>query len=74
MDCNMPIMDGYTACSEILAKCEQLNIVKPVIIGLTGHTEQTFIEKGLHAGMHQVISKPARFETIKQVISLHYNL
>jgi CheY-like chemotaxis protein len=43
MDCNMPFMDGYEATDKIRQYLFERDILQPIIIGVTGHTEDTFI-------------------------------
>jgi len=41
MDCNMPFMDGYEATDKIRQYLFEKNILQPIIIGVTGHTEDS---------------------------------
>ena len=43
MDCNMPFMDGYEATNRIRQFLFEKDILQPIIIGVTGHTEDTYI-------------------------------
>ena len=45
MDCSMPIMDGYKSSKEIRKVYHQAEIDQPIIIALTGHTEDVYIKK-----------------------------
>lgn len=63
MDIQMPIMDGYTATSEI----RKLGILTP-IIALTGYAMKEDQEKCLKAGCNEYISKP--FDRAKLINSL----
>ena len=38
MDCNMPILDGYEATTEIRNYLYYKNLRQPIIIAITGHT------------------------------------
>jgi CheY-like chemotaxis protein len=38
---------------------------QPVIVGVTGHVEEKFIESGLKAGMNEVQSKPFYVKALK---------
>ena len=39
MDCNMPVMDGYTATNQIRDYLYTKDLVQPIIIAVTGHVE-----------------------------------
>ena len=39
MDCNMPFMDGYEATAKIRQFLFNKGIMQPIIIAVTGHTE-----------------------------------
>ena len=52
MDCNMPVMDGYEATDLIRSFMYENNIEQPMIIGVTGHTEKSYVNKAINAGMN----------------------
>ena len=52
MDCNMPNMDGYTATKKIREYLYMKNIRQPVITAVTGHLEQSYVEKAFKSGMN----------------------
>ena len=43
MDASMPIVDGYQATEEIRNFVRIKNILQPMVIAVTGHTEPEFI-------------------------------
>ena len=45
MDCNMPIMDGFEATDLIREFLEYKSLPQPMIIALTGYTEDQYINK-----------------------------
>ena len=62
MDCQMPVMDGYSAAKAI----RKLNdsAAKVPIIALTANAMEGEEQKCLDAGMNSYISKPFEFEDI----------
>ena len=48
----MPILDGYNATEQIRKYLYSKELVQPVIIAVTGHTEDTFIERAYRSGMN----------------------
>jgi CheY-like chemotaxis protein len=58
MDCNMPHLDGYDASDRIRQYFFDRNLTQPIIVAITGHTEQIFVNKAIKSGINQVLSKP----------------
>lgn len=67
-DIGLPGISGTQLSTRIRNKERALN--KPVIpiIGLTGHAKETAWEECLHAGMNDVLNKPASIEALEQCI------
>lgn len=65
MDCEMPIMDGFDACRDILAR-EDKN--PPVIVALTAHATKDTEQRCLEAGMNQVLTKPITMDRLQQLL------
>ena len=70
MDCNMPIMDGYESADKIRRYLQSLGIGQPVILAVTGHTENHYVKRAIDCGMNQVFSKPLRGELLKAILSM----
>lgn len=68
MDCEMPVMDGYTACAKI-REHERAKQSKPLpIIALTAHALQDYRERCMEAGMNEIITKPVRALSLQQTL------
>lgn len=67
MDCQMPIMDGYTATGEILKLAAQMGH-QPVIIALTANAMPSDRQKCLNAGMHDYLPKPITMASLREVL------
>jgi signal transduction histidine kinase/ActR/RegA family two-component response regulator len=67
MDCQMPVMDGYTAAREI-RKLDGPASALP-IIAMTAHAMTGDREKCMEAGMNEYISKPVKKEVIAEVLA-----
>ena len=67
MDCQMPIMNGYEAASEI-RKIEKDTGRHTPIVAMTAYAMFGDKEKCIAAGMDEYISKPAEPEKIMKMI------
>ena len=67
MDCQMPIMDGYTATGKILEIAEKLG-QKPTIIALTANAMPSDRQKCLQAGMHDYLAKPITLTGLRETL------
>ena len=66
-------MDGCTATTTIREYLYDLEIEQPIICGVTGHTEEEYINKCIKYGMNKVYSKPLNYILIKELlISLNF--
>lgn len=52
MDCNMPEMDGYETTEKIRKYIYENSSVQPIISAVTGHTEQTYVDRAILSGMN----------------------
>ena len=66
MDCNMPVMDGYSASRRILGMGQE---PPPVIVALTADTQEGNRERCLDAGMTMVLHKPLSISELSECLS-----
>ena len=68
MDCDMPIMDGYTATQEIRKwEKKELRQTTP-ILALTAHILDEHKQKALNAGMNSHLSKPIELGELQNAL------
>ncbi len=65
MDCQMPVMDGYTATAEIRARETDTRLP---IVALTAHAFPAEREKATKAGMDGHLSKPLSINDLREVL------
>jgi CheY-like chemotaxis protein len=68
MDCNMPVMDGYTAARHIRQNEVERQRKRTPIIAMTANAAESDRERCLGAGMDDFISKPVVIEALKEVL------
>jgi len=70
MDCEMPVMDGYTATAEIRLKERNLPFHKPIpIVAVTASAMQGDKERALAAGMDAFLAKPIDPKKLRDVVA-----
>jgi CheY-like chemotaxis protein len=77
MDCEMPVMDGYTTTKEIRLfeadkKMKNQNSENPkdlLIVGLSAHAMADFKRRGLESGMDDYLTKPISLSAITNLLS-----
>ena len=73
MDCNMPLMDGYTATEHIKDIINAENIAPCVVIAVTAYADPKNTEMCARAGMDMVLSKPISMSLLKNAVE-NYNI
>lgn len=66
MDLNMPVMNGFEATAEINRLYSPTQ--RPVIIALTGNSEEGDREECMAAGMKGFITKPIMADAVREII------
>ena len=69
MDCNMPIMDGYTAAARIKDIGNTENLAPCVIIAVTAYADPKNTEMCVRAGMDMVLAKPISMSVLKNAVA-----
>jgi len=68
MDCQMPVMDGYEATTQLIEQARQKGLPKPRIIALTADATNTARVRCQQSGMVDHLLKPLDFDTLKKVV------
>lgn len=68
MDCEMPVMDGYTASRKIRESEEECGLDPVPIIALTAHAMEGDRELSLAAGMDDHLTKPFKVEQLQALL------
>ncbi len=69
MDCEMPLMDGYTATQHIRLWEQSQQAAPGYICGASAHATTEYRERGLAAGMDHYITNPLRVEDLQRVLA-----
>jgi hypothetical protein len=64
MDCEMPILDGYSATRQIRAAGE----TTLPIVALTAHAVKEYVDQAYAAGMNDYITKPVDLATLRKAL------
>ena len=72
-DFSMPIVDGIEATKLMRAHMSnelELDLLhQPVIVGCTGHVQDSFTKTGYDAGMNMIIHKPVYKDVLMEVLT-----
>jgi len=69
MDCEMPVMDGFTATEQIRKNEIEMQQVPTPIIALTAHAVTGAKDKCMTSGMDDFLSKPFSMATLQSIMS-----
>jgi two-component system sensor histidine kinase EvgS len=71
MDCEMPELDGFAACSRMRGLEAQYQKVAAPIVALTAQRSEAVDERCRASGFNQVLLKPLSKERLTSVLSRH---
>jgi len=69
MDCDMPVMDGFKACEEILKFYEEKSEKGPHIVAITANDTYEDRLKAQQCGMKELVKKPLSKSKFEELIS-----
>ncbi len=69
MDCQMPVMDGYTATQHIRARETRQRLPRTPIVALTANAYEEDAAHALAVGMDAHLAKPYTRDQLREVIS-----
>jgi CheY-like chemotaxis protein len=69
MDCQMPVMDGYSATRAIRQREHEQGLERLPIIALTAHVLEGERDKVLAAGMDEHLAKPLHPQTLQALLT-----
>ena len=69
MDCQMPVMDGYTATQHIRARELKQRLPRTPIVALTANAYEEDATHALEAGMDAHLAKPYTRDQLREIIS-----
>ena len=69
MDCQMPVMDGYTATQHIRARELNQRLPRTPIVALTANAYEEDATHALEAGMDAHLAKPYTRDQLREIIS-----
>ena len=65
MDNNMPVMDGCDSSAKIRAYLSENNLAQPIIIAVTGQTEDSYVKRAYISGINAVCAKPMDLKMVQ---------
>ena len=74
MDCQMPVMDGFTATRKIRTYENELGIHRVPIVALSAGTSDEAIQAALASGMDSYVAKPFTIRDLEGAIDRHVEI
>ena len=69
MDCEMPVMDGFTATKKLRANEHRNKLPQTPVVALTAHAVEGMREKCIASGMNDFLAKPFSYEEITRKVT-----
>jgi CheY-like chemotaxis protein len=69
MDCQMPVMDGYTATLHIRDRERRQRLPRTPIVALTADAYEEDAQRALEVGMDAHLTKPYTREQLREILS-----
>ena len=69
MDCQMPVIDGFTATSVILEQADRQGEERPMIVALTADAAEATRKRCLEVGMSDHLVKPIDFTQLRRILA-----
>ena len=63
-DISMPIMDGFVEAQKIRDFYNSKKAPQPMIVAITGHVEEAYIEKAWQHEIDEVVPKPVNVDIL----------
>jgi signal transduction histidine kinase/CheY-like chemotaxis protein len=73
MDCQMPVMDGYTATLHIRDRERRQRLPRTPIVALTADAYEEDVQRALDVGMDAHLTKPYTREQLREILSTWLN-
>ena len=64
----MPVMDGYEATQKIRDFFHSKELDQPIIIAVTGHCENSYVQRAFECGMNKMSGKPIDLKLLKELL------
>ena len=76
MDCDMPLMNGFQVCEQILSFYCEKQLEKPPVVAVTANDTNEDSERAENCGMKELVKKPLLKNKFDQLIKFwtHSNL
>ena len=66
-DISMPIMDGFEEAEKIRNFYRECQVTQPMIVAITGHIEEAYIQKAWFHEIDEVVPKPVNVDVLTSI-------
>ena len=67
-DCQMPVLNGYSACTQIRQLYREHNAEQPFYVACTGNVEDSQIKQAFDSGFDELVQKPATVAVLTEIL------